>query len=158
VIRSFICYPNLNAKMLSSDSGITAAIDGVTHQATGDIANMAPLPNMHVFVPANTVAARRCVETAFSVEGPVFTRLMRDPSSDIYSDAEEFPFGSSKLLRTGTDITIVAYGDMVFQALEAADQLAKVGAQAEVIDLYSIKSYDAGSVLQSIKRLVRSWL
>lgn len=151
-IRSFICYPNLNVKILSSHGGITAAIDGVTHQATEDIANMSVLPNMHVLVPADTVAAKRCAETSFAVDGPVFTRLMRDPLYDIYPDTEQFPMGGSKTLRTGRDLTVVSYGDMVFQALGAAEELADTGVDAEVIDLYSIKPYDAEAVLTSIKK------
>ena len=151
-IRSFICYPNLDVKILSSHGGITAAIDGVTHQATEDIANMSVLPNIHVLVPADTTAARRCVETSFSVKGPVFNRLMRDPLFDIYPESEEFPLGGSKLLREGSDVTIVSYGDMVFQALAAAEELAKNGVEAEIIDLYSIKPYDQTAVLKSISK------
>lgn len=150
VVRSFICYPNLDVKILSSHGGITAAIDGVTHQATEDIANMSVLPNMHVLVPADTVAAKACAVTSFSVRGPVFTRLMRDPLFDIYREGDQFPIGGSKLLREGSDVTIVSYGDMVFQALEAAEELAKSGVDAEVIDLYSIKPYDRDGVLRSI--------
>lgn len=151
-VRSFICYPNLDVKILSSHGGITAAIDGVTHQATEDIANMSVLPNMHVLVPADTVAAKACAAASFSVHGPVFTRLMRDPLFDIYEEGEQFPVGGSKLLREGSDITIVSYGDIIFQALEAADELAKRGVEADVIDLYSIKPYDREAVLSSIRK------
>ncbi len=151
-IRSFICYPNLDVKILSSHGGLTAAIDGVTHQATEDIGNMTTLPNMRVLVPADTVAARRCAETSLSVKGPVFTRLMRDPLFDIYPESEEFPFGESKLLRTGSDITIASYGDMIFLALEAAETLAGKGIDAEVLDIYSIKPCDSEGVLRSIRK------
>ncbi len=152
VIRSFICYPHLNVKILSSHGGITAAVDGVTHQATEDIANMSILPGMHVLVPADTVAAGACVETAFSVDGPVFTRLMRDPLYDIYPAGERFPMGGCKTLTKGTEVTIVSYGDILFQALDAAEELAHDGISAEVIDLYSIKPYDREAVLGSIRK------
>ncbi len=151
-IRSFICYPRLDVKILSSHGGMTAAIDGVTHQATEDVAAMSQLPGMHVLCPADTVAARACVETSFSVHGPVFNRLMRDPLFDIYEEGENFPFGGSKLLLEGADVTIVSYGDIVFQALAAADELAKSGLCADVIDLYSIKPYDREGVLASIRK------
>ena len=151
-IRSFICYPNLDVKILSSHGGITAAIDGVTHQATEDIGTMTQIPNMRVLCPADTVSARACVETSFSVHGPVFNRLMRDPIQEIYGDGETFAIGGSKLLRTGSDVTIVSYGDIVFQALEAADELAAGGISADVIDLYSIKPYDREAVLASIRK------
>lgn len=151
-IRSFICYPNLDVKILSSHGGITAAIDGVTHQATEDIATMSTLPGMRVLCPADTVAAKACVETSFSEHGPVFNRLMRDPLFDIYPQGESFPFGGSKRVREGTEVTIVSYGDILFQAIEAADELAARGVTADVIDLYSIKPYDREAVLASIRK------
>jgi transketolase len=151
-IRSFICYPNLDVKMLSSHGGITAAIDGVTHQATEDIANMTTLPNMKVLAPADPASAGACVEIALSTPGPVFTRLMRDPLYELYGEEEHFQLGGSKLLRKGSDVTIVSYGDILFQALQAAEQLGGDGVSTEVIDLYSIKPYDAAGVLNSVKK------
>lgn len=148
-IRSMVCYPNLNVKILSSHGGITAAIDGVSHQATEDIANLSTIPNMHVLCPADTVAAAACVHTAFETNGPVFTRLMRDPLFDLYQSGERFPMGGSKVVRKGADVTIASYGDMVFQAIEAADELARQGIEAEVLDLYSIKPYDRHGILKS---------
>lgn len=152
VIRSFICYPQLNVKILSSHGGITAAIDGVTHQATEDIAFMSTLPNMTVFCPADSVAAGALLDTAMQTPGPVFTRLMRDPLFELYPEGEEFPLGGSKRLRSGNDVTLVAYGDMVFQALEAAESLSRTGISAEVIDCYSIKPCDVDAVLASVTR------
>ena len=151
-IRSFICYPDLDVKILSSHGGITAAIDGVTHQATEDIATMSQIPNMRVLCPADPVSARACVAASFSVHGPVFNRLMRDPLFDLYPEGESFPIGGSKLLREGSDVTIVSYGDIVFQALGAADALSAQGISADVIDLYSIKPYDRNAVLASIRK------
>lgn len=151
-IRSFICYPYLDVKILSSHGGMTPAIDGVTHQATEDIAAMSTIPGMRVLCPADTVSAAACVETSFSEHGPVFNRLMRDPFYDIYPVSEKFPFGGSKRVRTGKDITIATYGDMVFQALKAAESLAATGIDAEVLDLYSIKPYDREAILQSIAK------
>jgi transketolase len=151
IIRSFICYPNLNVKILSSHGGITAAIDGVSHQATEDIGFMSTIPNMRVLCPADPVAAKAVVETSFTNDGPVFNRLMRDPLFELYDPGEEFPLGGSKTVRTGKDVTIVSYGDILFEALEAAEELAGDGISAEVIDLYSIKPYDAEAVLASIR-------
>ncbi len=151
-IRSFICYPNLNVKMLSSHGGLTAAIDGVTHQATEDIAAMSQIPNMHVLCPADPTSAEAMVDIALDTPGPVFTRLMRDPLFELYDESERFELGGSKLLAEGSDVTIVSYGDIVFQALEASTLLAADGVTADVIDLYSIKPYDREGVLRSIKK------
>ncbi|MDL2229151.1 hypothetical protein LJC14_02765 [Treponema sp. OttesenSCG-928-L16] len=152
VIRSFICYPRLNVKFLSSHGGLTAAIDGVTHQATEDIAFMSTLPNMKVLVPCDTVSARCMFDVAMATPGPVFTRLMRDPLYDIYDEQDSFVLGGSNVLVQGRDITIAAYGDMVFQALEAADSLKTQGISAEVLDMYSIKPFDEGGLRASLNR------
>ena len=148
-VRSFICYPNLNVKFLSSHGGLTAAIDGVTHQATEDIAMVSTLPNMKVLCPCDTAAATKLFDVAMTTPGPVFTRLMRDPLFDIYDDSAEFRMGGSNLLREGENITILTYGDLVFQALEAADMLKEKGITVDVLDMYSIKPFDEEAVLKS---------
>ncbi len=146
VVRSFICYPKLNVKLLSSHGGLTAAIDGVTHQATEDIAFMTTLPNMKVLCPADPVAARAACDLALDTPGPVFTRLMRDPLFELYGTEEEFHIGGSKTLRQGGDVAILSYGDLVFKALLAADRLAALGIEARVLDLYSVKPWDREAV------------
>lgn len=152
VVRSFICYPHLNVKILSSHGGLTAAIDGVTHQATEDIAYMSTLPEMKVLAPCDKYSARAAFDIAINTPGPVFTRLMRDPLWDIYTEKDSFELGGSKVLRTGKDITLVSYGDIVFQALEAAEELAKKGIEAEVIDMYSVKPFDSGTLMESARK------
>ena len=152
VVRSFVCYPCLNVKFLSSHGGLTAAIDGVSHQATEDIAFMSTLPNMKVLAPCDRVAARAAFDTAMRTPGPVFTRLMRDPLFDLYADGEQFPLGGSKLLIRGTDLTVAACGDLVIQAVQAAEELARRGISVEVIDMYSIKPFDADTLLESVGR------
>lgn len=151
-VRTFICYPDLNVKFLSSHGGVTAAIDGVTHQATEDIGIVSTLPNMKVLVPADTASAKAMPALALATPGPVFTRLMRDPLFELYEDGEAFSIGGSKRLREGDDVTIVAYGDMVFQALEAAEALARDGVQAEVLDFYSVKPFDATALMASVDK------
>lgn len=154
-IRSFVCYQNLNVKFLSSHGGITPAIDGVTHQATEDMSTMTTLPNMKVLAPADTESARKSVDVCMQTPGPCFVRLMRDPFFDIYRPDEEFHLGGSKVIRFGKDITIATYGDIVFQALEAAEELAKSGIDAEVIDLYSVKPLDYATVRSSVEKTGR---
>lgn len=151
-IRSFVCYPHLNVKFLSSHGGLTAAIDGVTHQATEDIAFMATIPQMKVLVPADSASATAALDIALDTPGPVFTRLMRDPLYELYSADETFALGGSKIVRKGLDVTIATYGDMVFQSLVAADELSKQGIEAEVIDFYSIKPWDQAALAESIKK------
>jgi len=151
-LRSFVCYPRLNVKILSSHGGLTAAIDGVTHQATEDIAFMTTLPGMRVLVPCDSVSARAALDLSLDTPGPVFTRLMRDAYFEVYGEREKFRLGGSKVLRQGGDLTIATYGDIVFQALEAADLLKKAGIDAEVLDLYSVKPFDEKALLKSVKK------
>jgi transketolase len=151
-VRSFIAYPNLNVKLYASHGGLTAAIDGVTHQGSEDIAFMSVIPNMKVLVPADSVAARAACDLALATSGPVFVRLMRDPLYEIYEQGERFTIGGSKTVRKGTDITIASYGDITFQAIQAADLLAEKGVEAEVLDLYSVKPVDRVAVLESVRR------
>jgi len=151
-IRTYVCYPNLDVKFLSSHGGLTAAIDGVTHQATEDIAYMTTLPNMKVLVPCDTLSAKGCFDLALKTPGPVFVRLMRDPLYEVYNEGAELTVGGSTFLRTGKDITIVGYGDTVFQALEAAEILSAQGIEAEVMDAYSIKPFDREGFFTSVKK------
>ncbi len=151
-VRSFVCYPRLNVKFLSSHGGLTAAIDGVTHQATEDVAAVTTLPNMQVLAPCDGAAARAAFDAALQTPGPVFTRLMRDPLWDLYPEGERFALGGSKTVRHGGDVTIAAYGDMVIQSVQAADELAARGVSAEVLDLYSLKPVDSAAVLASADR------
>ena len=151
-IRSFVCYPHLNVKFLSSHGGLTAAIDGVTHQATEDIAFMTTIPQMKVLVPADSASAAAAFDIALDTPGPVFTRLMRDPLYDLYGPGETFQLGGSKIVRKGKDVTIATYGDMVFQSLLAADELAKKGIDAEIIDFYSLKPWDKATLADSLKK------
>ena len=151
-IRSFICYPNLNVKFMGSHGGLSAAIDGVTHQATEDIGNMTTLPNMQVAVPCDTQSARKIFDLSMSTKGPFYVRLLRDAYYELYDESDEFVLGGSHIVREGKSITIGTYGDMVFQALEAAADLEKAGIHAEVIDFYSIKPLDYGTLLKSIQK------
>jgi len=152
VIRSFICYPHLNVKFLSSHGGLSAAIDGVTHQATEDIAFMTTLPNMTVLAPCDTVSAARMFDLAVKTPGPVYTRLMREPFLDIYDKTDTFVRGGSHVVIPGKDVTIAAYGDMVFQSMEAAAELGRRNISAEVLDMYSIKPFDWEGIKTSVKK------
>lgn len=151
-VRSFVCYPKLNVKLYASHGGLTAAIDGATHQATEDVAFMSTIPNMKVLVPMDSVSARAVCDLALATPGPMFVRLMRDPLFEFYQPGERFQIGGSKVIRKGKHITLASYGDIAFQALQAADLLAEQGIEAEVLDLYSIKPVDAAAVLESVRR------
>jgi transketolase len=151
-IRTSICYPNLDVKFMGSHGGLSAAIDGVTHQATEDIANISTLPNMKLAVPCDTNSAKKIFDISMTTPGPFYMRLLRDPYYELYTEADEFHLGGSHVVREGSDITIGSYGDTLFQAIEAADKLADQGISAEVIDFYSIKPFDQGALEKSVAK------
>ncbi|PKL08289.1 MAG: transketolase [Spirochaetae bacterium HGW-Spirochaetae-7] len=151
-VRSFVCYPRLNVKIFSSHGGVTAAIDGVTHQATEDIAFMGTLPGMTVLVPCDSASATAAFDLALGADGPVFVRLMRDPLFEVYPAGTGFRIGGSAMARKGRHVTIAAYGDMVIQSLEAAALLETDGVEAEVLDLYSVKPFDEAALRESLSR------
>lgn len=142
-IRTSIAYPNLNVKIAVSHGGLTAGTDGVTHQATEDLSIMRSIPNMTVAMPADAVATKVLVEKAYQLKGSVYLRFTRCPLPIIYpKDKTDFTFGKAVTLKEGNQITLIAIGDMVFQALKAAEILEKKGISTRVIDMHTIKPLD----------------
>lgn len=145
-IRNAVCYANANAKIIGTHSGLETGNDGGTHQGTEDIAIMRSLAHMRVIVPASPNSSRALTETIAKFEGPCYMRLGRAPAPELYEDEEEFPLGGSKTLKEGKDLTIIAAGNMVRRALQAAEILADEGINIRVVDMYSIKPIDEEAV------------
>ncbi len=145
-IRSFICYPRLNVKVICSHGGLEVGWDGPTHQGIEDIAIMRALPNMTVIVPADAVAVPALLRQAIAHTGPVYFRLGRNPVPVIYGERQEFRLGRAITVRGGGDVTLIACGVMVSLALEAAAELAGQGIDARVLDLHTIKPLDGEAV------------
>ncbi|MBO5543828.1 MAG: transketolase family protein, partial [Oscillospiraceae bacterium] len=146
MIRQEICYPNLNVKIACSHGGVTPANDGASHQAIEDMGILRTIPNMTVVMPADYASAKALVKAAAETYGPIYLRFTRDAVPVIYDENEKFEIGKGKLLRRGSDVAIIANGDTVRLALEAADELAKAGVQARVIDMHTIKPLDTACV------------
>lgn len=146
MIRQEICYTNLNVKIACSHGGVTPANDGASHQAIEDMGILRTIPNMTVVMPADYAAAKALVKAAAETYGPIYLRFTRDAVPVIYDENEQFEIGKGKLLRRGSDVAIIANGDTVRLALEAADELAKAGVQARVIDMHTIKPLDTACV------------
>ena len=146
MIRQEICYTNLNVKIACYHGGVTPANDGASHQAIEDMGILRTIPNMTVVMPADYAAAKALVKAAAETYGPIYLRFTRDAVPVIYDENEKFEIGKGKLLRRGSDVAIIANGDTVRLALEAADELAKAGVQARVIDMHTIKPLDTACV------------
>ena len=148
MIRQEIAYPHLNVKIACSHGGVTPANDGASHQAI-----LRTIPNMTVVMPADYASARKLVRAAAEFDGPVYLRFTRDAVPVIYDENEEFELGKAKLLRDGKDAAIIANGDTVRLAIEAAEQLAAEGIEARVLDMHTIKPLDQEAVMACIEEI-----
>ena len=154
-IRNTVCYGKLNVKVCPTHAGLSVGPDGGSHQMLEDIALMNALPNMRVLVPADYESARAAIRLAAATPGPVYVRMGRAKVPQVYEPGFEMQLGGSRVLREGSDITLVACGIEVDQALKAAEKLAEQGVSAEVIDAYSVKPLDEAAVLASAAKTGR---
>jgi len=150
-IRQEICYPNLNVKIACSHGGLTPANDGASHQAIEDMGVLRTIPNMTVVMGADYHSTRKLVAQAAEKYGPVYLRFTRDTMPFIYDENEEFTIGKAKKLKDGNDIAIIANGDTVFLALEAAKQLEGKGISVKLLDMHTIKPLDRDAVVECVK-------
>ncbi len=141
-IRNSICYPNLNVKIGATHAGISVGEDGATHQCLEDLGIMRTLPNMVIINPADDVEARAAVEAAVNYDGPVYLRFGRLGVPVLFDENYKFEIGKGVLLKDGSDVTLVATGLLVGEALKAAELLANEGISARVINIHTIKPID----------------
>ena len=146
MIRQEICYPLLNVKIACSHGGVTPANDGASHQSIEDMGILRTIPNMTVIMPADYWAARKLVRAAAEFDGPVYLRFTRDAIPVIYDENDTFEIGKANQLRDGSDVAIIANGDTVRLALEAAETLAAAGISVRVLDMHTIKPLDVEAV------------
>ena len=151
-IRNTVCYSNLNVKIAPTHAGISVGPDGGSHQMLEDVSLMRGLPGMRVLVPADYAAARAALRLAAATPGPVYVRMGRAAVPCVYDDEVELEIGRAYVLREGSDVTIVANGVEIREALAAADALAADGISAEVIDAFSVKPLDAATILESVAK------
>lgn len=152
IVRNSIGYPHLNVKIGATHAGISVGEDGATHQCNEDIALMRTIPGMTVICPADDVEAKAAVEAALEFNGPVYMRFGR-LAVPVFNDKDTYKFemGKGVLLRDGSDVTIVATGLMVNEAMIAADMLASEGVKARVINIHTIKPLDKEIICKAAK-------
>ena len=152
-VRNSIGYPHLNVKIGATHAGITVGEDGASHQCNEDIALMRTIPGMVVMCPADDIEAKAAVRAAALHEGPVYIRFGR-AACPVINDKPDYQFeiGKGTVVREGSDLTIVATGICVGNALEAADMLAAEGISAEVINICTIKPLDEELIVASAKK------
>ena len=154
-IRNTVCDSGLNVKICPTHAGITVGADGATHQALEDIALMRVLPGMRVLVPADYASAVAAIRLAAATPGPFYVRLGREPLPEVYDEGFTCDVAFANVLREGTDVSIMACGVEVAQALAAADLLAAEGIAAEVVDVMSVKPLDEETIIASAAKCGR---
>lgn len=149
IIRNSICYPELNVKVCATHAGVTVGEDGASHQAIEDIALMRALPNMTVINPSDAVSTKKAIAEAAAFNGPAYIRLGRVAVPVIYDENIDFQLGKGLCTRDGKDVTIIATGVMVHEAIKAANELEEAGIQARIIDMHTIKPIDKEIIIKA---------
>lgn len=151
-VRNTVGYPHLNVKIGATHAGISVGEDGASHQCCEDFALMRSIPGMVVICPADDVEAKQAVKAAYHYEGPVYLRFGRLAVPVFHNDSYKFEIGKGELVREGTDVTIIANGLMVAEAIEAGNVLSQKGISAEIINMATIKPLDEELVITSAKK------
>ena len=149
ILRISVCYNNRNVKLIGSHGGLTVGPDGATAQCLEDFAITRVLPNLKVICPADAVEAKKATRMMAEVRGPAYMRLSRPPFPVITKESDEFILGRANVMREGRDITVIACGLMVYEALQAAEILKKENIETKVINMHTIKPIDREIVIKS---------
>ena len=151
-VRNTIAYPHLNVKIGATHAGISVGEDGASHQCCEDIALMRSIPGMVIINPADDIEARAAVFAAAEHDGPVYMRFGRLAVPRVFDENYKFEIGKAVTLKEGTDVTIIATGLMVNEAIEAAKTLEKEGVSVELINMHTIKPLDNEAVIKAAKK------
>ncbi len=150
-IRNSIGYPHLNVVICATHAGISVGEDGATHQCNEDIALMRAIPGMTVINPADTVEGRLAMLAAYEHDGPVYIRFGRLAVPVVFGEDYKFEIGKAATLKDGSDVTIIATGLMVKEALEAYELLKADGINARIVNMATIKPLDEDAVISAAK-------
>lgn len=153
-LRVSICYSQANVKVIGAHAGISVGPDGATHQALEDLAITRVLPDLLVLAPTDFEEARKAVHAMVEHVGPVYVRFGREKTHQVTTEKTPFVLGKAQLLKSGKDVTVVACGAQVYDALQAAEQLKKK-CSVEVLNVSTIKPLDRETILKSAKKTGR---
>ncbi len=147
-----VSYPRLNVKIVGSHAGIATGEDGFTAQAITDVSLMRALPNMNIVIPADAVEAEKATIAMYENKGPFYMRTARPKTPVLFDENHEFEFGRPVVLRDGNDVSILACGLLVNEALRASEMLKKDGIDAGVVNMHTIKPLDRDIVVKIAKK------
>jgi transketolase len=150
-VRNSIGYPHMNVKIGATHGGISVGEDGASHQCCEDFALMRSIPGMTIICPADDVEARAAVRAAYHHEGPVYLRFGRLALPVFHDEDYKFEIGKGEVLKDGNDVAIIANGLMTYEAIVAGEELAKLGINARIINIATIKPLDEELVVKAAK-------
>jgi len=151
-LRVSVAYSKANVKIAGAHAGISVGPDGATHQALEDMAIVRVLPNMTVIAPCDWVECEKATIAVGKMYGPAYVRFGRENVVTVTTDKTPFEIGKAEVYREGKDVTVVACGVMVFEALKAAEEMSKDGVELEVINCHTIKPIDIRTIIESAKK------
>ena len=151
-VRNSIGYTHLNVKICATHAGITLGEDGASHQSIEDIALMRSIPGMTVLQPSDDIETKQMIKAISEFDGPCYVRLGRSAVETVNSDDYKFELGKGVVLREGKDITLIATGMMVQEAMKASTLLAEQGIEVNVINIHTIKPLDEALILDYAKK------
>ncbi len=151
-VRQSVAYSGKNVKICASHAGLTLGEDGATHQVLEDIGMMKMLPGMTVIVPCDFNQTKAAAIAIADHEGPVYLRFGRPKWANFTPEDQPFEIGKAQVLAEGTDVTIIAYGHLVWTAVEAGKALAEKGISVELINMHTIKPLDEATVIRSVQK------
>ncbi len=147
-----ICYAKQNVKIVGTDPGISAEYNGGTHMSVEDIGVIRSIPNMVIFEPADNTQLKNIFRQIIDYKGPVYIRMFRKETPDIFSEDEKFNLFKSKKIKDGKDVSIFCSGIMVSETLEANKRLEELGISAEIINIHTIKPIDEEAIISSVQK------
>ena len=150
-IRQSVAYPRLNIKIVASHAGITVGGDGASHQIIEDLALMRVLPNMAVIVPVDSNETYKVVKAIANTKDPAYVRIGRADVPTVTDRDTPYEMGRATAMRDGDDVTLIGCGIMVSKCLEAAEELAKHGIDARVINLHTVKPLDEKAIVKAAR-------
>ena len=150
-VRNSVCYPKFNVKIIGTHGGVTVGEDGSSHQALEDIALMRNIPDMSVLVPADCRECEQMIRYAVEHVGPMYIRIPRTNVPDIFDEKYIFDFNKAKVVKTGSDVTVITNGETLAEVILAVNELEAEGYSVQIIHVPVVKPIDKDTIINNVK-------
>ena len=148
-ILNDVCMMNKNVKLVGIGEGCSYSLLGASHHTIFDLAALRPLPNLKILSPASPMEVKKCVKASYEIEGPVYIRLGTNREPEVYDNDYDFEVGKGVELKSGSDVTLISTGSIVYDTLSAAKELEEKGISARVVNIHTIKPIDEEIIIKA---------